>query len=366
MLEYLFVTFIVTVCIQSIFYLFIFGNFSFSKKKAINIDNTKSVSILICCKNESENIEKNLSFFINQDYPNFELVLINDGSTDNTLDIFEKFEKNSSIPIKIVDVKPNEQFWGSKKYALTLGIKAASHEYLLFSDADCKPISTNWVKEIMSSFTPSKQIVLGYGAYSKVKGSIVNKLIRFETLLTAVQYFSFAKLGAPYMGVGRNLAYTKSVFFKNKGFVNHMQIKSGDDDLFINEVANSKNTAICIVNDSFTLSNPKTSLKYWIQQKKNHILTSYQYKFSHKVSLALFYFSQIMFWVTGTVLLIFTFNWKLVLALIFTRFLIVYLSLGFSAKKLNEQDLILFLPFFEIFLIFTQLFIFIKNLISKP
>lgn len=366
MLEYLFIAFIVIIGIQSFFHLFIFGTFSFSKNKIVDKITYRSVSVLICAKNEAENLEKNLPYFLKQDFLNFEVVLINDGSTDNTLNVMEQFKKNSPISIKIVDIKQNEQFWGGKKHALTLGIKAASHEYLLFSDADCKPISTTWIKEMINAFDPNKQIVLGYGAYSKIKGSFLNKLIRFETLLTAIQYFSFAKLGIPYMGVGRNLGYTKTLFFNNNGFASHMQIKSGDDDLFINEVATGKNTSICITKNGFTESKPKILFKDWIQQKRRHISTSYQYKNFHKISLGLFYISQLLFWLVGAVLLSFTFNWMLISGLILFRFLIVYLSIGFSAKKLNEQDLILFLPFFEIFLIFVQLFIFIKNLISKP
>ncbi|NQV77443.1 MAG: glycosyltransferase, partial [Lutibacter sp.] len=324
------------------------------------------ISVLICAKNEAENLKKNLLFFLKQSYLNFEIVLVNDCSKDNTLEIMKQFKKESKIAIKIVDVTANEQFWGSKKYALTLGIKAASHEHLLFTDADCKPISENWISEMTTNFSNEHQLVLGYGAYKKIENSFLNKLIRFETLLTAIQYFSYSKIGIPYMGVGRNLAYTKSLFFSVNGFAKHMKIKSGDDDLFINQVTTTQNTTNCISLNSFTESNPKTTLKEWIQQKRRHISTASYYKPLHKFLLGIFYSSQLLFWVLSFILLSFLYKWQLIIILILVRFLIQYIVIGYSAKKLNEKDLILFAPFLELFLIITQLFIFIKNLISKP
>ena len=367
MLEYLFIAFTVIFCIQCIFYLFLFGNFAFSKKTVQNNNFKQAISVIICAKNEAENLKKNIPYFLNQNYTNFEIVLVNDASRDASLEIMEQFKSNHLTKIKIVDVAPNEQFWGSKKYALTLGIKAASNEYLLFSDADCKPLSKNWIQEMSNSFSDKKQLILGYGSYKKIENSILNKLIRFETLFTAVQYFSYAKIGIPYMGVGRNLAYTKTTFFNANGFVNHMhRIKSGDDDLFINQVATKQNTAYCISKDSFTESKPKTSFKNWIQQKRRHISTASHYKTIHKYLLGLFFSSQLLFWLLGIILMGYQFNLINVLLIIVLRQILFFLSIGFSAKKLNETDLVLFSPFYEIFLIFIQMFIFIKNLISKP
>lgn len=366
MFEYLFITFIVIVCIQFIYYLFIFGSFSFSKNKLLENNFDKPVSVIICAKNEAKNLTNNIPYFLKQNYSNFELVLINDSSFDDTLQIIEQFQEDFPQKVTIVNVVANEQFWGSKKYALTLGIKASSHEYLLFSDADCKPLSENWITEMSNHFNKKHQIVLGYGAYKKIKNSFLNKIIRFETLLTAIQYFSYSKIGIPYMGVGRNLAYTKSTFFSTNGFVNHMHIKSGDDDLFINQVATKKNTTSCISKDSFTESTAKTTFNNWILQKRRHVSTASHYKLLHKILLGLFYSSQILFWTFAFLLLCFTYKWQLIAILVFLRFLVQYIVIGYSAKKLNETDLILFLPFYELFLIFVQLFIFMKNLFSKP
>jgi glycosyltransferase involved in cell wall biosynthesis len=366
MLPYLLVVFIAVCCVQLFYYLGIFSFFAFQKNRSPNTPTKPPVSVIICAKNEAKHLTENVPFFIDQEYPVFELVLINDGSTDKTLRIIEKFKENFPKKIKVVNVAPNEQFWGSKKYALTLGIKAASYEHLLLTDADCKPVSNHWILEMSSGFNEQKQLILGYGAYKKINNSFLNKIIRFETLQTAIQYFSFAKIGMPYMGVGRNLAYTKTQFFKANGFVNHMRIKSGDDDLFVNQIATKSNTACCISANSFTESTPKLTFKNWIQQKRRHISTASHYKKIHQFLLGLFYVSQFLFWLLAAVLLIFLYNWEIVAALILVRFTFFYIIIGYSAKKLNEKQLVLIAPFFEIFLIFTQMFIFIKNLSSKP
>ena len=363
-LDFVFYTFIVVVSIQVAYYLIVFSRFAFSKQQSNTLKNIP-VSIIICAKNEAENLEKFIPSIANQDYHNFQIVLVNDASKDNSLDVMENLASKYNN-IKIVDVKNNEAFWANKKYALTLGIKASKYDYLVFTDADCKPVSKYWLKEIASSFSNQKTIVLGYGGYEKIKNSFLNKLIRFETLLTALQYFSYAKIGMPYMGVGRNLAYRKDEFFKVNGFVNHIDINSGDDDLFINSIANKTNTALCYTPNSFTTSLAKKTYKNWFRQKRRHVSTAKRYKPTHKLLLALFYFSQILFWAIGIFLMAIKLKLYIVLSIFAITILIKYLIIGFSAKKLKELDLIILYPFLELFLILFQFSIFIVNLISKP
>lgn len=348
-----------------IYYLFIFSRFAFGKAPNKAPNTLPAISVLICAKNESDNLKAFLPSILKQDYPNFEVVLINDASYDETLEVMEGFQENYSN-IKIVNVANNEAFWGNKKYALTLGIKASKHDYLLFTDADCQAKSNQWIKEMAGQFSDKKKFVLGYGAYQKKKFSLLNALIRFETLQTAVQYFSYTKAGNPYMGVGRNLAYNKQEFFKINGFMNHMKIRSGDDDLFINEAATGKTTSFSFSEESHTISVPSESIKEWVQQKRRHISTSKYYNIKDQFFLGLYYFVQFMFWALAIILLSFLFQWKIVLILLGSKLLIQYLVFGFSAKKLNEQDLIFVIPFLEVVLILFQLIIFITNLISKP
>ena len=364
MLTITFYSFIFIVFIQLFYYLIVFGKFAYAKAQK-STPKRIPISVIVCAKNESENVARFVPMLVAQDYPDYEIVMIDDASSDDTLELLEAFEKENA-KINVVKVVNIEAFWGNKKFALTLGIKAAKKEYLLFTDADCYPATNSWIKEMSSQFTLHKTFVLGYGAYEKIAGSFLNKIIRFETMLTAVQYFSWAKMGHPYMGVGRNLAYKKEEFFNVNGFIDHMQIRSGDDDLFINQAATGKNTAICYSPESFTYSAPKTKYKDWFNQKRRHVSTAKHYKLFDKTQLAMFFFSQLMFLVLAIVLLAFQFQWIIVLSVVGFRYLFAWLALGFSAGKLKEKDVMYWYPIIEIVLIFTQLNVFFTNIFSKP
>jgi glycosyltransferase involved in cell wall biosynthesis len=364
MLTFIFYAFIAIVVIQLLYYVFIFGKFAFAKKQK-SIPKRIPISVIVCAKNEAENVIKFIPLLAEQEYPDFEIILIDDASSDDTLDIFEEFEKQYTN-IKLVKVENNEAFWGNKKYALTLGIKAASKEYLLFTDADCFPASKDWIKEMSSQFTMHKTVVLGYGAYEKVANSFLNKIIRFETMLTTIQYFSWAKAGKPYMGVGRNLAYKKEEFYNVNGFIDHMKIRSGDDDLFINQVATKRNTTMSYSPESFTYSNPKTTFKGWFTQKRRHVSTAKHYTSFDKIQLAVFYISQLLFLILASILLSFQYQWIIVLSIVGFRYIFTWITLGFSAGKLKEKDVMYWFPIIEIVLIFTQLNVFISNIFSKP
>jgi glycosyltransferase involved in cell wall biosynthesis len=344
------------------FYFLLFSKFSFSPNPQEIKKNNFPVSVIIFAKNDADNLKENIPFWLNQKYSDYEIILINDASYDNTLEVLESFEKENSN-INIVNVENIETFWGSKKYALALGIKKAKHQRMVFSDADCKPASAYWLQEMAANFTVNKQIVLGYGAYNKIPG-LLNKLIHFETFMTALQYFSYAKAGFPYMGVGRNLGYTTKVYYNNSGFVSHMKVQSGDDDLFVNQVATKSNTAISYTQESFTYSRPKLSWKKWLNQKKNHISTTKYYKLNHRILLGNYFIFQVLFWVLSLLVFIFL-DWKIPLTLIILRLFIQFIVLYKAMKKLDEKDLIYWFPFLEIVLIFFQFSIFISNSSSK-
>ncbi len=364
MLLILLCLFIAVVAVQFLYYVVFFGKFSFAKPQTATPKRVP-ISVIVCAKNEAENVANFIPLLAEQNYSDYEIVLIDDASSDDTLELFEAFEKQYSN-VKLVKVENNEAFWGNKKFALTLGIKAAKYEYLLFTDADCYPKTTGWITEMSAHFTKEKTIVLGYGAYERIKGSFLNKIIRFETLLTATQYFSWAKLGKPYMGVGRNMAYKREEFFKTNGFIEHMKIRSGDDDLFINEASNARNTTICYTPESFTFSMPKTTFKDWFTQKRRHVATAKHYKSFDRTQLAIFYGSQLLFIVLPIILLAFQFQWIVVTSLIGFRYLFAWLSMGFAAGKLKEKDVMYWFPVIEIILIFTQLNVFVTNTFSKP
>ena len=355
---------LVAVAFIQICYHFSFLSFLFHKSKSANNKDTIPISVIVCAKNEVDNLKKLIPHLLKQSHQNFELVLINDASTDTTLELMHQFQ-NKDKRIRVVNVENNEAFWGNKKYALTLGIKAAKHNHLLFTDADCIPSSDQWIEKMSEQFSIKKTIVLGYGKYQTKKNSLVNLLVRYETILTAIQYFSYAKLGSPYMGVGRNLAYTRDEFYRVKGFINHIQIRSGDDDLFIKDAGTSTNTTISVDPESFTISKAPESFSAWFRQKRRHISTAQHYKFKHQFFLGLFFLSKSIFLLLAPILFFFV-ELHLMIPIIASYFVLNYLVIGFSAKKLKDTQILYFQPFLEIFLVLFQISIFIANTISKP
>lgn len=363
----LFYTFVSAAVIQLCYFLFIFRRLSFNTEVPITktTGNQPPVSVIICAKNEAQNLTINIPHILNQKYHLFELVLINDASSDDTVAVMESFAAENSN-IKIVDVENNETFWGNKKYALTLGIKAATYDHLLFTDADCKPSSSSWITKMALCFTDQKTIVLGYSPYEKVRKSLINVLVRFETLLTGLQYISYANSGIPYMGVGRNMAYHKNEFFQSKGFINHMKLLSGDDDLFVNQVATKRNATVCLQPESFMISIPKKTFRDWFRQKRRHVSTAANYKFQHKLLLGLYYLSNLLFWIILPFLLIFQMNplWAGAIAIVLISIKTVFYKRAF--EKLGDASVWWSSPFLEILLITIQFAIFILNSISKP
>jgi poly-beta-1,6-N-acetyl-D-glucosamine synthase len=354
--------YVLALLIQIFFYLGIFSKLAFYKKKEMS-PNTPPASIIICARNEDDNLVEFLPYIFEQDYPEFEVVVVNDCSFDNSGDILKEFAKKHSN-LKIVTIKEDEVYSHGKKVALMMGIKGASHEHLLLTDADCKPNSKNWLRNMMQHFTGETEIVLGYGAYEKQKG-FINKLIRFDTFMIALQFLSFSLSRKTYMGTGRNLAYKKSLFFKMKGFASHYHIESGDDDLFVNEAATKQNSQVEISIDSHTISRVKKTLKDWFRQKRRHVTTYKHYNNASKMRLALLSGSQYLLFGTFITILVLQFQPIIVLSLFALRLLIQIIIFNKSMKLLAEKDLLLFSPLIELMLLIVYPVITLANMFVR-
>ena len=325
--------------IQCYYYLFIYLRVSTFKKRHVKSDHDP-VSVIICARNESENLKKNLPSILNQVYPDFQVVVVNDGSTDDSEELLAEF-KTRFKNLYVTQINHTHKYPHAKKLAQTVGIKAARHDILIFTDADCYPTTPNWISQIQSNFLQKTEIVLGYGGYEERKG-LVNKFIRTDTLYIAMQYLGMAIKGKPYMGIGRNLAYRKSLFFENKGFASHLHLVSGDDDLFINETASAVNTAVEIHHDSITRSFPKESFRDWFWQKRRHLTTGFYYKPSDKrrigvevVTRELFYLLTLFMCIMGSFTGYF-------LGLLLVRLILHLIIIKRTMKGLNESKILLF------------------------
>jgi biofilm PGA synthesis N-glycosyltransferase PgaC len=313
------------------------------------------VSVIISARNEAKNLNKNLPSILNQNYPDFEVVVVNDCSSDVSDVVLEVFQETHPN-LKIVTITEHERFKTGKKFALTLGIKAAKNEHLIFTDADCQPASANWISRMAGHFNGNTQLVLGYSPYYKTN-NFLNSLIRFETLKTAINYLSAALNGNAYMGIGRNLAYTKTLFFGNKGFAAHMHVLSGDDDLFVNQNATADNTAIEIHPDAFVFTSAKTTLASLYKQKKRHMGVGKLYKNEHRRMLSFDAISGFIFYALLIWCLAFYFEPLLALGLFAFRWIIQIIIYRKIFKKLNAMPQLWYLPFLDfVYYIYINVF----------
>jgi len=337
-LEILWIAFFASAAIQFIYLFFIFGRLAFISHSSNPIPSkVEGVSILIAARNEARNLQSLIPILATQNYPKFEIIIVNDRSTDDTMELLRGM-MNIYPQLRSVTIQYTPEHVTAKKYALTLGIKVAKYDIILLTDADCTPVSKNWVK-MMSTPLIENHIIfsLGHGAYTRFPG-FLNRLIQYETLFTSINYFSFALWKSPIMGVGRNLCYRRSFFLEKKAFKGFWHINGGDDDLLVNQYANSNNTAVVIHPESITLSQPKMDWKSYFTQKKRHFHAGKYYKVKNKLKLGVYMFTHLTFWISASFLLLGSNNWEpitVVAGLIILR-AVVQLQVFMAAKKKLE------------------------------
>ncbi|MCB0679003.1 MAG: glycosyltransferase [Saprospiraceae bacterium] len=250
----------------------------------------RPVSVIICARNEAPRLRERLPAILRQQYSDFEVLVVDHHSTDDTAAVLAGLA-GEYPQLRILQAKTEAT--AGKKEALTQGIAAARHDLLLLTDADCRPASPFWLQRMAAKAGQRTQLVLGYGPYEKRPG-LLNAFVRFEAAYTALQYFAFALAGLPYMGVGRNLLYDRSLFRQTGGFAGHTELASGDDDLFVNAVATGSNTRICLQPEAFTWSEPKTTCRDYVRQKRRHLSTAVRYRFVHQLALSMLAGSQML------------------------------------------------------------------------
>ncbi len=320
--------------IQSLYILLLLT--AFKKSRTANVaDITSPVSILVCAHDEAQNLHELLPLLQRQNHPDFEIIIVDDRSNDNTYDFLLEEMKNDAR-VKMVRTLQTPERMNAKKYAITLGIKSAKNELILLTDADCRPVGNDWVTTMSTRFTPDTQLILGYSPYIKEKG-LLNLFIRYESFLTALQYLGWALLGQPYMGVGRNLSYRKSLFLNHKGFNNYMNITGGDDDLFVNRHATQANTKWCIEPTAHIYSIPKKSMASFFYQKVRHLSVGKFYRLKDKIKVGLFSSTLILTWALGLFLLFVPEYTYYVLAVMALRFIILIVTTHSVSSQLNTK-----------------------------
>ena len=357
--------------VQLFFWLFVFSRLAwFDQKKHSGLAATdelgkspscqQPVSVIICARNEAANLTRNLSSILEQDFPEFEVVVVNDASTDETATILQNFSEKYKH-LRVITIA--EKRGMGKKNALARGIEGAKYDWVLLTDADCRPFLNDrnkkynpyWISGMMAGIVNEKQMVLGYAPYEKRDSSFVNKFIRFETVWTATQYLSFALVGQPYMGVGRNLLYNKNLYFQANGFEKHVDLASGDDDLFVNQVITQRNFSLILLPQCFMVSEPKTQWNSYFTQKKRHLSAGNRYTLKHKILLGAVSLSHFLFFVTTFFCLLLKISTMFAVANIIVRTIVIWIVYAKILRKLHEGRLVWWIPILDFSYVFFYL-----------
>jgi len=352
--------FLIMAAVQAWYWLQYYRRSAYARQNAaVSSVKLPPLSVVICARNESENLSKFLPAVLEQDYPSYEVVVVNDCSEDNSFDILGGMMKRYPH-LKVSTIQKDPGFAHTKKLAMLIGIKAAKNDLLVFTDADCQPVSKLWLREVASAASGKAELIIGYGGYIPEK-SILNSYIRYETMFIAMQYFGMAMAGVPYMGVGRNLAYRRTYFFDRGGFGPHNHIMSGDDDLFVNRNATADNCSLMLSHDSFTRSVAQDNIVSWAKQKRRHFSAAAYYRKNDRVRLAIEPLSRVAYYGLLITLLVMLVSWPVVLLIALGRLIMRTVILRKASLTFNEEKLWFFSLFFDIFAPFVSAFLYLTS-----
>lgn len=332
-----------------LFYVFYFyTRFSFKKSNSSEKQQAyPPISVIIAARNESDNLYEHLPAILSQDYPNYEVVVINNQSIDDSNWILTAFAQQFK-QLKVVEISRSPHLKPGKKLPITLGIKAATYDYFVLTDADCQPLSNQWLKNMMHGITTDRQFVIGYSPFTKTKG-FLNKLVRFDNAWMGVNSFAYALAGQPYKASGRNIAYSKQLFQKVNGFKSHYAISPGDDDLLLQDALRYTKAGSMSEPSSFVRSAAPSTWTNWIRQKAKYHISSARYPVMKKVLLGIYPLSLILMWISFVALCM-NVNYLPLGAGIFMGIIAIKWWLqGICLNKLGEKKLMLFFPLWDLF-----------------
>ncbi len=356
--------FLIAFAIQIGYFLFIFAHL-LKPSKSVNTSSFPFITVIICAKNAAKELQRNLPSILEQRYfsesnqLHFEVLVVNDFSTDETMEVLNNLQtKYAHLQVIQTDQKLAVDF-GGKKAALQTAQRFVKSDFCLFTDADCSAYSENWISE-MAQYIQNQKIVAGFGAYAYQKG-LLNAFIRFETLHTFVQYAGMAKAGFPYMFVGRNVMYQRSLLEAAQNNTNWKHLPYGDDDLLLH---GNEKCELNIADEaaSKTVSEAPATWQAWFHQKQRHVSTGKYYKKGVKLALSGYALSHHLTWILGIYLgiILSSFAWLLLI-----RCVLFWILWKVVATRMKEKPFSFWLPFLDVGWIFYHLllspFIFLQN-----
>ena len=363
---------LIVLCIYYGLFYFRVGHYRGPRKKkqpASDVVPLPPVSVVLTAQNDAEWLKTNLVYLLEQDYPDFEVVVVDNRSADDTVSVLKILCKNYAH-LKVVPMVENANGYRGKKYPMSMGIKSAKNDILIFADPNCRPIDlTNfhWLREMVAGYESDKtEIVLGYSGIQP-KNSLFNWLQQYDNLDYSTEYLGAAIMRCPFTGNGRNLSYRRSMFMRNRGFIYHYSIPDGADDMFVNQNSNGANTRVVLTPDSFTLVEPMPTVAQWHSYRKHRTVTHKYYSFGLKLQRLVRPLSVVLFYLAGALLLLAgTMPWPVLAAALLVKLAWQIVAAAQASGRLMVKPVVYWLsPLLEIYFLFANTILSISPLPKK-
>lgn len=249
-----------------------------------------AISVVIAAHDMAYELEHNLPILLEQDYaPGFEVIVVDESSTDGTDNVLTRL-KQRYTNLYTTFIPKSSHYLSRHKLALTVGIKAARNEWVIMTDADCRPENERWLAAMAEHCTDEHDIVLGYTNYTHD----AKRFYRFERLLTSCYTMRLAQRSIAYRYNGNNMAMRKSIFMSHNGFLKNLKYLRGEYDFIVNEYAERGRTAVTTHPDSFMRQNCPSN-KTWANthlfymETRRHLKRSLTYRLLFNTDTALLY-----------------------------------------------------------------------------
>lgn len=351
---------------QILYYVIVYNRVAFYKNKPIDDDKitTNGISVIIIAQNDELNLQENLLQILEQEYPLFEVIVINENSNDDSEFVLHILTENYKN-LKIINLQENINKFITRKFSLDIGIKSAKYDTIVITEPKCCPSSFSWLSHINEQMqNKKKKIAIGFCGIKPSKG-FLNQFVQYDSVTNAMNCFSFALIGNPYTGVNENIAYSKDFFFRNGGLISQYRTHTGSNDIFVNRYANKSNTSVVLNKDSFTYCNSFSSYSFFKRNKINNYLAFKHFKFKDKFLLSLLPFDSLLLYLGIIFLIIIRFPWQYCIPVVVVKWLIQILYYKKCMKKFEIKNCYMLTPFMEVYFMFLHFNLFVKSLFIK-
>lgn len=246
------------------------------------------VSIVIIADNNAREIERNLDAFLCQDYPaGYEVIVVISKDEDGTKDVLKTFKGYENLYVTFV---PNSsRYMSIRKLAVTLGVKAAKHEWILLTDADCKPNSERWISKMMASRS-GVNMVTGYCNYD----GEATDYQRFDRFYREYTFMREASKGHAYATASQNLLFKKSMFMDNRGFLGNLKYLRGEYAFLVNKYAEYAPVAVCADIDGGVTEQSPTKKEWrnanmFYAETRHHLAHGFRHRLSFNFDMSFLY-----------------------------------------------------------------------------